>query len=93
MSIESKTSTQEELTVAAHVHCMKPPLVVQDQYISASTHKLGHSPGLDNVLLLPDEMGGRGRRGAGGRGRRGRRGCLRSLLLRRHVDHFLQPDS
>lgn len=47
------------LTIAVLVHCMKLPLVVQDQYISASIHRLSHAPGLDNVLLLPDEVGGR----------------------------------
>lgn len=50
-----------ELTVAAHVHCMKLPLVVQDQHISASIHQLGHAASLHNVFLLPNEMGGRRR--------------------------------
>ncbi len=57
----STQTTRRELTVATHVHCMKLPLVVQDQNISASIHQLGHTPSLDNVLLLPDEVGGRGR--------------------------------
>lgn len=60
MSIQT-TPTHTELTVAAHVHCMKLPLVVENQYISASIHQLSHTPSLDNVLLLPDEVGVRGR--------------------------------
>lgn len=52
-------SAEAVLTVAVHVHCIKLPLVMHDQHISASVHQLCHTASFDNVLLLSNEVGGR----------------------------------
>lgn len=60
-SLHVSTPTHKRLTVAALIHSIKLPLVEQNQYISASIQHLSHTPRLDNVLLLSDEVGGRRR--------------------------------